>query len=424
VRLATVTLMALTLLSMAACGGGQTSNGQPPVVHAPATVVERGRYLTLAGDCIACHTAPGGRAYAGGREFRLKMGTLYSPNITPDPYSGIGRWSDDDFVRAMQKGVAPDGSHYYPAFPYNYFTRLSREDDLAIKAYLFTLSPAQNRPPRAALRFPYSQRWLMVFWNALYNPNERFRADPSRSAEWNRGAYLTEGLGHCGACHTPMNILQGPRAGHTLGGQTLAGWYAYNISSDREHGIGGWKEADLVSYLSTGRAQGHGSASGPMAEAITYSLSRLTKQDIAAMAAYLLTVEAVADGPAISRRGTANPRPDLNSLRELPVDEQAGARIFAGACAGCHAWNGTGLQSEYATLLGSRSLQDPRATNLVQVILEGTRLQTPDGTVFMPPFAASYSDSEIASAANFIGHQFGNASPLTANDVGKRRRAE
>jgi mono/diheme cytochrome c family protein len=354
------------------------------------------------------------------------MGTLYSPNITPDPKSGIGSWSDDDFVRALQEGVAPDGSHYYPAFPYNYFTRLSREDDLAIKAYLFTLPRARDRPPAGALRFPYNQRWLMVFWNVLYNPNQRFRPDPTRSVEWNRGAYLTEALGHCGACHTPMNSLQGPKAGHALGGATLAGWRAYNITSDRDHGIGSWTQADLISYLSTGHAPGHGSASGPMAEAISYSLGQLSKQDVSAIAGYLLTVKAVADGP--TTRGTvaahADHPPDSSSLRELSVDERAGAHIFAGACAGCHQWDGTGLQSDYADLLGSRSLQDPGATNLVQVILEGTRLQTPQGLVFMPSFAAGYSDSEIAAAANFIAHQLGASPQLTAAEIGKRRHLE
>jgi mono/diheme cytochrome c family protein len=375
---------------------------QSPSQPASLETLARGEYLARVGDCVACHTAPGGKEYVGGRAFVLHMGTLYSPNITPDRATGIGAWTDDDFVTAMQKGIAPNGTHYYPAFPYNYFTRLSRDDILAIKAYLFTLKPIASQEPQSALRFPFSQRWLMVFWNALYNSDERFKPDPKQSAEWNRGAFLTEGPAHCGACHTPMNFLQGPKSGHALAGESLQGWHAYNITSDLESGVGKWTNEELVSYLSTGHANGRGTASGPMAEAISYSLSHVKREDLQAIAAYLKTVKPVRGKVVPAKKQNSNP---------------LGERIYAGACAGCHGWDGKGMQNPYASLQGSRSLSDPKGTNLTQVIFEGTRLDTPHGEVFMPAFRAGYSDVEIAALANFVSQRFGRGSNVSADQV-------
>jgi mono/diheme cytochrome c family protein len=411
----------LAALAEQTLSAAATQSTQASAVNAS---LSRGEYLARAGDCVACHTAPGGREYTGGRAFKLSMGTLYSPNITPDRETGIGSWSDDDFVKAMQKGVAPDGSHYYPAFPYNYFTRLSREDILAIKGYLFTLRPIQSTEPENTLSFPYSQRWLMVFWNALYNPDERFKPDARQSAQWNRGAYLAEGLGHCGACHTPMNLLQGPKSGHALGGETLQGWHAYNITSDREYGIGGWSNKQLASYLSTGHAEGRGSASGPMAEAISYSLSYLTPEDVQSIVTYLKTVKPVQDSsvPAADVR-TANKAAAQQEalLKEIAAPEGVGARLFAGACAGCHAWDGSGVQTPYAALAGSRSLVDPKATNMTQVIFEGTRVTTANGEIFMPAFGAGYSDAEIAALVSFTSRHFGQPVKISPKDIRERR---
>jgi mono/diheme cytochrome c family protein len=264
----------------------------------------------------------------------------------------------------------------------------------------------------------------MVFWNALYNPDERFKPDARQSAQWNRGAYLAEGLGHCGACHTPMNLLQGPKSGHALGGETLQGWHAYNITSDREYGIGGWSNKQLASYLSTGHAEGRGSASGPMAEAISYSLSYLTPEDVQSIVTYLKTVKPVQDSsvPAADVR-TANKAAAQQEalLKEIAAPEGVGARLFAGACAGCHAWDGSGVQTPYAALAGSRSLVDPKATNMTQVIFEGTRVTTANGEIFMPAFGAGYSDAEIAALVSFTSRHFGQPVKISPKDIRERR---
>ena len=415
-------LLIVSLLTIAACGRREASPAPPPAAS-NADVIARGEYLARAGDCVACHTVPGGTEYVGGRAFKLKMGTIYSPNITPDRETGIGNWSDDDFVRAMQKGVAPDGSHYYPAFPYNYFTLLDRPDLLAIKAYLFTLPASRSRAPESQLHWPFNHRRLMVFWNALYNPNRRFEPEPSRSAQWNRGAFLVQGPAHCGACHTPMSILQGPKAGHAFAGETLQGWHAYNITPDKQSGIGAWSDADLLAYLSTGHASGHGSASGPMAEAISFSLSHLTQDDLRAMIAYLRTVEPRRDesAPEAAPKNGLTARDQAAAARELVGPHSTGARIFAGACANCHSWDGAGVETSYAELAGSRALHDPRATNVTRVILEGTKIQTATGQVFMPAFGAGYSDAEVAALVSFTTQWFGQPVTLVAEDVAARR---
>jgi mono/diheme cytochrome c family protein len=387
---------------------------------------ERGAYLARAADCIACHTTTGGKPYAGGLAFKLPQGTLYSPNITPDKETGIGNWSDDDFVTALQKGVGPDGTHYYPAFPYPYYTRLSRDDMLAIKGYLGTLKPVRYQPPPNDMKFPFNQRWLMVFWNWLYNPNKRFESQPQQTPEWNRGAYLTEGPGHCGACHTPLNILQGPKSGRHLGGSTIQGWHAYNITSDSVAGIGAWTNQELSEYLSTGHARGRGTASGSMAEAVTYSLRYLTSEDVNAMVTYLKTVKPVRDDKEAPTPAAANANaalaPDAGALiRKMSADTGLGARVFASACAGCHALDGTGLQTDYAELRGHRGLADPKAINVTQAVLQGSYLDTPTGRIFMPAFGRGYSNEEIASVVNFTMGWFGRRVDITAADIEKRR---
>ncbi|MGH8261015.1 MAG: c-type cytochrome, partial [Steroidobacteraceae bacterium] len=256
----------------------------------PATpdMVQRGAYLVQAADCVGCHTVPGGTPFAGGREFDLgSMGKLYSPNITPDKATGIGSWSDDDFRSAVQLGIAKGGEHLYPAFPYASFTKLSDADVLAIKAYLFSLKPVRYTPPADAMSFPYDQRWLMAYWSWLFDSNQRLTADSTQSSEWNQGRYLVEALGHCGECHTPRGALQAVQSSKALGGAITQQWKAYDITPDKTSGIGGWTDEELVSYLTTGFAKDHGPASGPMAEVISNSLSRLPAADIHAIVTYL-----------------------------------------------------------------------------------------------------------------------------------------
>jgi len=381
------------------------------LIATPAFAADTGEYLTRAADCVACHTKDGGAPFAGGRAFKLPVGTIYSPNITPDKATGIGNYTDDEFVSALQQGVGHNGKRLYPAMPYNSYTLLSREDALAIKGYLFSLPPVHAEAPANDLRFPFNQRWTLWFWNKANNPDHRFVADTGKSPEWNRGAYIVEALGHCGQCHTPRNWMQGLKTSAAFAGATQAGWHAYNLSSDKEHGIGAWSDADLASYLSTGFAKNHGPASGPMAEAVSNSLRFMTPQDIHAVVTYLRDIPAQDEGP---------PAPKPNA--PLTDPDKLGAHVFALACAGCHLPSGDGRQSPWAALAGDHSTADPKAVNVLQVLAHGSELQTPQGLVFMHSFAGAYTDQELAAVANYVAEQFGGLQgSVTADDVAKAR---
>lgn len=386
-------------------------------------LIDKGRYLATAGDCVACHSVAGGKPFAGGLAFKLPFGTIYSSNITPDRKTGIGGWSAAEFVRAMRHGIRKDGQNLYPAFPYPSYAHLSTDDLLAIRAYLNTLAPQAVAIQPNALSFPFNQRRLMRAWNLLYLPRQPLQPDPQRSAEWNRGAYLVEGAGHCGECHTTRNLIYGYKAGHKFAGETAQGWKAYNITSDPKAGIGAWSVDEIASYLSTGYAQGRGAASGNMAEAIELSLSHLTAQDVHAMAVYLKTVPARGRGDGIN----PNPAPLAASTAFAPGRDElhtAGRRLFEGACASCHAWNGEGLQTPYAALRATQSVNDPEATNVIQVILRGSHLTTAAGTVSMPSFGRAYSDGEIAALSNYVlAHFGGRDAGITPRQVRKARAA-
>jgi mono/diheme cytochrome c family protein len=394
-------------------------------VPAGEASIRRGEYVARAADCAACHTLGSGAPYAGGLPFHLPFGTIYATNITPDPDTGIGRWTDADFVRALHHGVGRDGRNLYPAFPYTAYALMSTEDALALKDYLFSLPPARSSPPAAELGFPFNQRYLMRGWNLLFKPSPGYQPDTQRSAEWNRGAYLVEGLGHCGECHTPRNLLFALDGGKKFAGAVTAGWKAYNISSDAESGIGAWSDGEIADYLSKGHAQGRGAASGSMAEAVEHSLRFLTAEDIRAMVAYLRSVPpqggesgmAIAADPPLVKASEAF-RPAVAEAGAAPL----GLAIFQGACASCHGWNGEGLQHPHAALRGSQTVNDPSGTNLMQVILRGSHMKTNEGDVFMPAFGAAYSDSEIAALANYvIGHFGARQSSIRPEDVAAAR---
>ena len=396
----------------------------PPSL-AGADLLARGEYLTRAADCAACHTAPGGKPFAGGLAFKLPMiGTLYSTNLTPDAETGIGAWSDEDFVRALHEGVGRDGEHLYPAFPYTSYTLMTRGDALAIKAYLFSVKPIKNTPPPNDIGFPFNQRYLMWFWNVLFNPGHRFQPNTDQPAEWNRGAYLVEALGHCGDCHTPRNILFGLKSNQKFAGAIIQGWKAYNITPDPKWGLGAWSDAQLQGYLLHGHADGRSSASGPMAEVVDNSLRFLSQDDIGAMATYMKSVPSIADSGNIAAAET--PSAQEPSPKEIPLDSSGdplGLRVFEGACTGCHDFNGSGAVSSYASLVGDRSVNDSTGTNATQAILQGTHLHTALGNVFMPGFGNGYSDAEIAAVVNFVTGRFGTtASALTPDEVAKRRQ--
>jgi mono/diheme cytochrome c family protein len=391
-----------------------------PAALAQANLIERGAYLAQAADCSACHTTQGGKEYAGGLGFKLPFGTLYSTNITPDKETGIGNYSDQDFLGAVHRGIRRDGARLYPAMPFTSYTYMTDADALAIKAYLFSLPPVRASIPANTLTFPFNQRWSMIFWSALFNPDRRFEPDSSKSPEWNRGAYLTEAMAHCGECHTPRNLAFALNNRQKFAGAVTAGWRAFNISSDKNTGVGAWSDDDLVSYLSIGHADGHGTASGPMGEAVDHSLSHLAQQDIRAVVAYLRTVPATASpdlpatlappAPASHRdgRGTQDPR---------------GKMVFEGACVSCHGWTGESPLSPFATLTGAWAVNDPSAANVAQIVISGTKRSTPPGAISMPAFGSSHSDAEIAAVANYVTARFGSkGSQLTAKDVAELRK--
>jgi len=393
------------------------------VIPTPA-LIARGAYLARAADCAACHTVPGGKPFAGGFAFKLPFGTLFSTNITPDKATGIGTWSDDDFVRALHEGIAKDGSHLYPALPYTSYTLLSRADAIAIKAYLFSL-PAVHAPPRAdLLAFPFSQRWTLAFWNLVFLDQHRFRPDPALTEQQNRGAYVATALGHCGECHTPRNLAFAMETGRQFAGSVEAGWRAYDISSDKSYGTGSWSDEQLAAYIHSGHAEDRGSAAGPMAEAVGRSLQYLTDQDVAALVSYLRLVRPRPGEPG-SQVGPA-PTTMTASLPWSPgtndVDNPLGRRLFEGVCAGCHTWNGAGRETPFAALAGSETVNDPSGTNLVQVLLSGADLHTELGTGYMPGFAKAYSDTELAAVANYaIGHFGGKTGQVSAAMVHRLR---
>jgi mono/diheme cytochrome c family protein len=391
-----------------------------PATLAQASLVERGAYLARAADCLVCHTTEGGNAYAGGLGFKLPFGTLYSTNITPDKETGIGNYSDQDFLNAVHRGTRRDGARLYPAMPFASYTYMTDADALAIKAYLFSLPPVHATAPANTLTFPFNQRWAMSFWSALFNPDTRFAPDTSKSLEWNRGAYLVEALAHCGECHTPRNLAFALNNREKFAGAVTAGWRAFNISSDKATGIGSWSDDDLASYLSIGHAAGHGTASGPMGEAVEHSLSQLAPEDIRAVVAYLRSVPPT---PSTDLPATLAPPAPASHKDGGGTPDPRGKMVFEGACVSCHEWTGESPISPFATLTGAWAVNDPGATNVVQVVISGTKRDTPEDAPSMPAFGSAYSDAEIAAVANYVTARFGSqGSRLTAQDVAELRQ--
>jgi mono/diheme cytochrome c family protein len=390
-----------------------------PASLAKASLVERGAYLARAADCMACHTKPGGKDFAGGLGFKLPFGTLYATNITPDKEAGIGNYSDADFLNAVHRGIRRDGARLYPAMPYASYSYMTDADALAIKAYLFSLPPVHEQTPANNLAFPFDQRWGMIFWSALFSPDSRFAPDPSQSPEWNRGAYLAEALAHCGECHTPRNLAFALDNRKKFSGAVTAGWRAFNITSDKSTGVGGWSDGDLAAYLADGHAKGHGTASGPMGEAVDRSFSQMTGDDIKSVVAYVRSVPAMAspDLPA-----TPAPPAPVSHRDGGGKDNARGKLVFEGGCVSCHGWTGESPISPLATLTGAAAVNDPSGTNVAQIVLFGTTRLTPDGALSMPAFGNGYSDDEIAAVANYVTERFGaKGASLTARDVSNLR---
>lgn len=404
-----------TPVPLARYKGADPTGAAPELKRAP--LAERGAYLARAADCAPCHSTPGGPPFSGGRAFNLPFGTIYSANITPDRTAGIGAWTDAEFIRAVKHGQSRDGDRLYPAMPYPSYAAMTDDDVRAIRAYLQTVSPVSARTPANTLGFPFGWRPLMGVWNWFFAKEGEFRPNTDRSPAWNRGAYLAEALGHCGDCHTTRNIGYGLNNRRKYAGAVTGGWKAHNITSDKQAGIGAWSDAALTSYLTTGFAPGHGAANGPMGEAVDHGLRYLTPGDIQAMIAYLRTV------PAIGGTTEAlQTRPAAEGFAKAQTGSQ-GERLFAANCAGCHDWTGISPLSANARLIGLRSVSDPSAANIVQVILAGVDRKPPDGMAPMPAFGSVLSDREVAALANYVSERFGHKDAgLQPKDVSRLRK--
>jgi mono/diheme cytochrome c family protein len=403
-------LAAATLaVTLAATAAGQTAAPDPQ----DFSQIAHGRYVAVLGDCAACHTNPGGPPFAGGRAIETPFGNVVAANITPDRDTGIGGWTDEQFIRAVTKGRAPGGIRLYPAMPYPAYTKMSRQDLIALKAYLNTLNPVHNPVQSDQLPFPFDIRLGMFFWNTLFYTPGTFRPAPDKSAEWNRGAYLVEGPGHCGTCHTAKNFLGGDKSGQFLLGYSIQGWFAPNITGNDRVGIGSWSTEDIVSYLKTG-VNAHAIASGPMADEVEDSSSHMTVTDLQAIAAFLKGQPAGGDQ---SGQPMAANDPIM----------QAGAAIYTDECSACHTPDGAGVTRLFPTLKGSALVQSAEPTSLIHVVLEGSRAVATDPAPTapaMPPFAWKLSDRQVADVVTYIRNAWGNqASPVTTGVVRAARKS-
>ena len=377
--------------------------------------IEKGRYLAVAADCVSCHTVPGGTGipFSGGRVIETPFGGIVAPNITPDRETGIGAWSDAEFDAALRKGVARDGSPLYPAMPYNAYTKMSREDVLAIRAYLATVTPVKKSVTTKSLPFPYNLRSAMHVWNALYFSEGEYKPDPKESAEWNRGAFLVDGPGHCGACHTPKTFLGGDKRSHYLQGSDIQGWFAPNITNDSRLGLGNWSVADLVAYLKTGHNR-ITAATGPMAEAVSLSSSHMTDEDLRAMASYLKTLSGGEGGA---------PQP-LSA--DSPV-MQAGAAIYRDQCSACHGLDGHGIPQLFPSVADSSMARSNDPTTSIRIVLRGARSvgtaaePTAPG---MPSYGWQLSDEQVAAVLTYIRNTWGGAASAVSSQVVTKAREE
>ena len=373
-----------------------------------ASPIERGRYLAAAGDCAGCHTTEGGAPYAGGRPLETPFGTVLSANLTPDA-TGLKGWNADQFWHAMHEGVSANGEHLYPAFPYNYFARMPRTDTDALFAYLQSLPPVTNRPERNQLPFPFNIRALMSVWNLLYLDKTIFAPDASHDAQWNRGAYLVEGPGHCAACHTPRTMLGGPQTGHDFQGGAFGTWFAPDLTPNGRTGLGGWTRDETVAFLKTGR-NAHASASGEMGLVVQDSTSQLSDDDLQAIAAYLADRTA---SPAISMTP-----PDTAVMK-------AGEAIFVDECAGCHLMRGQGQTLAFPPLAHSANVQQTDPATALHLILAGAQASPTRAapTAFtMPAFAWKLDDKQVAAVATYVRNSWGNAAPQVGADQAAKLR--
>ena len=396
-------LACLYLCSAFAFGAAAAEPSEETIAH--------GKALVEAGDCASCHTADPAKPFAGGKKIDTPFGGIYSPNLTADRNTGIGGWSDADFYGALRYGMDPDGSRYYPAFPYPYFTKLTRPDIAAIRAYLATLTPFQNEAPPPELRFPLNLRVVMRAWNYLFLRPGILEPDQSKGTDWNRGRYLVEGLGHCGACHTPKNIFGADKRGQAFTGGYVQGWFAPRLDAAERSGLKSWSVDDIAEYLKSGR-NGKSHADGLMAEVVVNATSKMSDADVHAIAVYLKSLPAGSPEPAVT----------------APPPEQGikdGEQIYAHYCRACHEPDGSGAPRIYPPLPANALLQSADPSSTLRVILDGAQTVTTPrapNTGSMPSYARDLSDQQVADVTNYIRNSWGNEAPLVTPDQVRKAR--
>jgi len=433
---ATIAAGICTALTVA-CAGIAAAQDQAPAAAGQDALIEQGRYLATAGDCVSCHTRPDGEPFSGGLSLKTDFGTIYTPNITPDKDTGIGGWTEEQFLSAMHQGVDEDGDHLYPVFPYTSYTKVTDADVHAIFAYLKSLKPVSYSPPKNEMKFPFGIRSLMTVWNKLFFKEGRFVADSAQSPEWNRGAYLVEGLGHCGECHTPRNQLGGPRAALAMTGGTyldeikdavedqaivpeqglVRPWSAVNLTSSPT-GLGAWSLEEIQEYLKTGHIKRAG-AFGPMTEVVHNSTKHLTDEDLHAMAVYLKGLPA---------------KTQLSGQKIADDQIKAGEIVYTTRCGDCHLPTGLGIApgpdvdptKVSPPLVGNPIIQAPDPASLINVILYGAHeaKQGEGAWPKMPGFQneVGIDDEQIAALCNYLRSEWGNqGDPVTPAQVAKQR---
>lgn len=385
-------------------------------VNPSTQTINRGEYLARAGDCVACHTVPNGPMFAGGRAMATPFGNLYVPNITPDDDTGIGQWNADEFYRMMHTGVSRDGKLLYPAMPFASYTQVTREDSDAIFAYLMSNAPVRQKNREHELRFPFNNRDLLIGWRSLYFKEGEFKPVAGQSVEWNRGAYLVKGLGHCAMCHTAVNALGGSSESKAFEGGMIPNqnWYAPSLTSNHEAGLGDWAIKDISDLLQVGVSH-RGTVYGPMAEVVYNSLQYLSDADSAAMAVYLKALP--------QKDSEAAPTAQARLVR--PEVMETGRKVYVAQCAVCHGVEGKGQTPSYPPLAGNRSITMATPVNPIRMVLNGGY---PPGTAKnprphgMPPFSHILNDEEVAATVTYIRVAWGNnGAPVAAKQVNDLR---
>jgi mono/diheme cytochrome c family protein len=412
-----LSVLGLLAGALLGCAQAPTTTAQTPArATFDAAQIAKGAQLSAIGNCRTCHTSPEGRSYAGGRALPTPFGTIYSTNITPDAETGIGQWTGDDFRRAMHEGIDREGRHLYPAFPYDHFTRVTDDDVDALYAFIMTREAVQARPPRNRLAFPANFRPLLAAWNRLYLDDRRFAPDPRQSAEWNRGAYLVEGLGHCGACHTPRNVAGAEKKDAGFAGGEAEGWHAPGLLAASPAPIA-WTADALFRYLRDGFDDHHGIAAGPMAPVVE-SLATVPEADVRAIVTYLTSlpwgerrtpaaeVAATAAQREFDAVGRHAPDRATEASGRAAYTEDAGEIIFAGACATCHFEGAGAPEPKPVPLALSTAVNATTPRNALRIVVEGVHPESGETGAIMPGFGGALTDAQVVAVVEYMRARF------------------